>query len=453
VPTDMPVTLAVQLDGRVLLVSLIVSLVSVIAFGLAPALQTTRVNLVSSLKASAEGDARGRRRLLGRRALVVAQVALSLVILAVAASLVQGFSRTLGADPGFRRDHLLTATFDTSLLRYSPEKSEDFYRDLAERARQLPGIKGASLSFGVPMGNQLQGVEIVPEGFVLPPGEEKVSVFGNTIDERFFDVQGVPLVKGRPFAATDTKDTPQVVIVNEHLAEKYWPGQDPLGKRVRLVGDKPAWAEIVGVARTHKYIWAGEAPTDFLYLPFAQRPRTQMRLLVLSEGDPALLAGPIRELARSLDPDLPVYDVRTLAEFYEMRVVDTLGLIVKTVTFLGIMGLVLAVVGLYGLVAYYVSRRTREIGIRMALGADRRDVLRMVLRQGLGLSLVGIAVGLVLSLGASSVLSAGVEGVRRAEPLAFLVVPLTLLAVTIAATFLPARRAAQVDPIEALHHE
>src|SRR4029453_7268140 len=217
VPTDMPVTLAVQLDQRVLLVSLIVSVVSIVAFGLASALQTTRVNLVSSLKASAEGDARGRRRLLGRRALVVAQVALSLVILAVAASLVQSFSRILAADPGFRRDHLITASFDTSLLRYSQEKSEAFYRDLAERARRLPGVKGASLSFGVPMGNQLQGVDIVPEGFVLPPGEEKLSVFGNTIDERFFDVQGVPLVKGRAFAATDTKDTPQVLIVNEHL--------------------------------------------------------------------------------------------------------------------------------------------------------------------------------------------------------------------------------------------
>jgi len=453
VPTDMPVALAVQLDRRVLLVSLIVSLVSVVAFGLAPALQTIRVNLVSALKASAEGDARGRRRLLGRRALVVAQVALSLVILAVAASLVQGFSRTLAADPGFRRDQLITASFDTSLLRYSEEKSEAFFRDLAERARQLPGVKGATLSFSVPMGNQLQGVDIVPEGFVLPPGEEKLSVFGNTIDEAYFDVQGVPLVKGRAFVATDTKDAPPVVIVNERLAEKYWPGQDPLGKRVRLVGEKATWAEIVGVARTHKYIWAGEAPTDFIYLPFAQRPRMQMRLLVLSEGDPALLAGPIRELARSLDPDLPVYDVRTVAEFYEMRVVDTLGLIVETVTFLGLMGLVLAVVGLYGLVAYSVSRRTREIGIRMAVGADRRDVLRMVLRQGLSLSLVGIALGLVLSLGAASLLSSVIEGVRRAEPLAFLVVPLTLLAVTLAATLLPARRAALVEPIKALHHE
>jgi predicted permease len=303
------------------------------------------------------------------------------------------------------------------------------------------------------MGNQLEDVDIVPEGFVLPPGEEKLSVLGNSIDEAFFDVQGVALVEGRAFAATDTKDAPRVVIVNEHLAEKYWPGQDPLGRRVRLMGEEPTWAEIVGVARNHKYVWAGEAPTDFVYLPFGQRPRMRMRLLLLSEGDPALLAGPIRELARSLDPDLPVYDIRTLAEFYEMRVMGTLGLIVKTVTFLGLIGLVLAVVGLYGLVAYSVSRRTREIGIRMAVGADRRDVLRMVLKQGLGLSLLGIAIGLVLSLGAANLLSSGIDGVRRAEPLAFLFVPLTLLAVTLAATLLPARRAALVDPIKALHCE
>jgi predicted permease len=451
VPTDLPITLTIELDHRVLAVSLIVSVLSVLAFGLAPALQATRVDLVSSLKASAEGSARRGRRLWGRRALVVGQVALSLVILAVAASLVQGFSRILGADPGFRKDHLITASFDPSVLRYLPEKAAVFYRDLVEGARRIPGVRDASMGFTIPMANQQQVVSLVPEGFVLPQGQDGLSVFSNTVDDRYFDVFAVPLARGRAFAPTDNKDSPRVAIINQHMADKYWPDQDPLGKRIRLLGDEPAWAEIVGVAGTHKYLWAGEAPTDFVYLSFAQRPRMQMRLLVLSEGDPAALAGPIRSLARSLDPDLPVYDVRTMSEFYDMRVVSTLGMILQTVGFLGLMGLVLALVGLYGLVAYSVSRRTREIGIRIAVGASGSDILRMVLRQGLALSLLGIGAGLVLSLAASRFLSSIIEGVRPTEPLAFVVLPLALLTVALVASVLPARRAARVNPVTALH--
>jgi predicted permease len=451
IPTDLPITLTIELDRRVLAVSLIVSIMSVLAFGLAPALQATRVDLVSALKASAEGSARRGRRLWGRRALVVAQVALSLVILSVAASLVQGTARILADDTGFRKDHLITAKFDPSVLRYSPEKAAVFYRDLVEGARRVPGVRDASMGFTIPMGNQQQLLSFVPEGFVLPPGQDSLSVFSNTVDDRYFQVFGVPLVKGRVFAPTDTKDSPLVAIVNQHLADKYWPDQDPLGKRIHLLGDNPAWAEVVGVARTHRYLWAGEAPSDFVYVPFAQRPRLDMRLLVLSEGDPAALAAPIRSLARSLDPDLPVYDLRTMEEFYELRVVSTLGMILKTVGFLGFMGLVLALVGLYGLVAYSVSRRTREIGIRMAIGAKGGDVLRMVLRQGLGLSLVGIGLGLVISMGASRLLASAIQGIRPTEPLAFVVLPVALLAVAVLATLLPARRAARVDPVAALH--
>jgi predicted permease len=450
IPTDLPIALTIELDLRVLAVSLIVSVLSVLAFGLAPALQSTRVDLVSSLKASAEGSARRGRRLWGRRALVVGQVALSLVILAVAASLVQGFSRILAADPGFRKDHLIAASFDPGVLRYSPEKATVFYRDLVEGARQLPGVRDASMGFTMPMANMQQLVSLVPEGFVLPQGQDGLSIFSNTVDDRYFEVFAVPLTKGRAFAPTDTKDSPRVAIINQHMADKYWPDQDPLGKRIRLLGDEPAWAEIVGVAGTHKYVWAGEAPIDFVYLSFAQRPQMQMKLLVLSNGDPAALAEPIRALARSLDSDLPVYDVRTMSEFYDMRVVSTLGMIVQAVGFLGFMGLVLALVGLYGLVAYMVSRRTREIGIRMAVGASGSDVLRMVLRQGLGLSLLGIAAGLVLSLAASRFLASAIEGLRPTEPLAFVVLPLVLLAVALGASVLPARRAARVNPVTAL---
>jgi predicted permease len=451
-PTDLPISLTVQLDHRVLAVSLIVSALSVLAFGLAPALQTTRAELVPALKSSTAGQGR-RRRLWGRETLVVAQVALSLVILTAAVSLLQGFGRTLSAPPGFRKDHLLLASFDPSVLRYSPERSEAFYRALVDRVRALPGVVDASLTKIVPMGNQLQSMNFVPEGFTLPPGQDSLAIFGNTIDDRYFDVFSVPLVKGRGFTPMDSMTAPRVVVVNKHLAEKYWPGQDPLGKRLHLFGTREGWAEVVGVARTHKYVWPGEAATDFIYLPFLQSPETQMRLVVASKGDSAALAAPVREVARALDPDLPVYDVRTIEEFYDMRVVSTLGMILETVSFLGFMGLVLALVGLYGLIAYSVSRRTREIGIRMAIGANRSAVLRMVLRQGLALALVGIAIGVMISLGTMHLLAAGIEGVQGTEPLAFLALPLALVVVILVATLLPARRAALLDPVKALRCE
>ena len=259
-------------------------------------------------------------------------------------------------------------------------------------------------------------------------------------------------MKGHGFTATDKSEAPRVVIVNEHLAEKLWPGQDPLGKRLRLLTDDARFAEVVGVARTHRYLWIGEAPQDFLYVPFAQSPRQQMTLLLESAGDPTALAAPLRELVTSLDADLPVYNLRSMDDFYAKRV-EGVHMIVQTVGSLGLTGGALALVGLYGLVAYSVSRRTREIGVRMALGASRGQVLLMVLRQGLVLATVGIVAGLLGSLGVSRLLGAMIEGVPAFERLAFLGPPLLLLAASALATLVPAWRAARVDPLRALRIE
>jgi len=263
----------------------------------------------------------------------------------------------------------------------------------------------------------------------------------------------VPIVKGRAFVVTDTADAPRVIIVNEHLAAKLWPGKNALGQRLRLQSDDGPWAEVVGVARNHKYIWVGEAPSDFLYVPYAQAPREQMTVLLHSEGDAAALAAPFRELVASVDPDMPVYNVRSMEDFYAKRVQGVPDMIVQTVGSLGLAGGVLALVGLYGLVAYSVSRRTREIGVRMALGASRGQVLRMVLRQGLVLAGFGIVAGLVGSLGVSRLLAGIIEGVPTFERLAFLGPPLVLLAASALATLVPAWRAARVDPLRALRTE
>jgi predicted permease len=446
------VTLGVQLDRRVLLFCLVASALSVLAFGLVPALQTTRADLVSALKAgdTPKGMA---KRLWGRQGLVVVQVALALVLLGTAATLVRGFSQILQGEPGFRRDHLLMASFDASVLRYSDDQAKRFYRDLVERARTLPGARSASLTFSIPMGANFAGFQYVPEGQTWPHDQDAARTFGNTVDEHYFSTLRVPIVKGRAFTVTDTAEAPGVIIVNERLAEKLWPGQDPLGKRLRLNSPDAPLSEVVGVARTHKYIWVGEAPSDHLYVPFAQAPRQRMTLLVESEGDGATLVPAVRQLVTSLDPDMPLFGVRSMEDFYEKRIEGVPGLIVQTVGGLGVAGVVLALVGLYGLVAYSVSRRTREIGVRMALGASRAGVLRMVLKQGLVLAAIGIVVGFAGSLVASRLLAAIMEGISTTEVIGLVAPPLLLLGASALATLVPAWKAARVDPLRALRIE
>ena len=444
--------LSIELDRRVFLFSLAASGLSVLAFGLVPALSTTRADLVTALKAGDSSHGLS-KRLWGRQGLVVVQVALALVLLGSAATLLRGFGKILGGDPGYRHDHLLIASFDPTVLRYTDEQSVRVYRSLIDRARTLPGVRAASLAYAIPMGVRQQNLSYRPEGQTRRKDEEAPTAFGNTVDETYFETLRVPIVKGRAFAVTDTKDAPRVAIVNEHLAAKLWPDRDPVGQRLRLESDDGPWAEVIGVARTHKYIWVGEAPSDFLYLPFAQSPRQQMTLFLESEGDPVALAAPLRELVASLDPDLPIYNLRSMDDFYAKRVQGVPDMIVQTVGSLGLMGGVLALVGLYGLVAYSVSRRTREIGVRMALGARRGQVVAMVLRQGLVLAAVGVAVGLLGSVGVSRLLAAIIEGVPTFELMAFWAPPLLLLAASALATLVPAWRAARIDPLRALRTE
>jgi putative ABC transport system permease protein len=450
-PSDLPVLLGVQLDERVVGFSLLASVLSVFAFGLVPALRAARADLVSSLKEGDGGRGRG-GRIRGRQALVVAQVALSLVLLSAAATFMRGFERTAMGDPGFRTRGLFTAAFDPTVLRYSLEQSRDFYGTLILKAWELPGVKSSALTTALPWGDP-DSFNVVPEGRPLPEGQPTLSAFGAVVDEHYFDTFGVAIVKGRGFEETDRESSPRVAVVNEVAARKYWPGQDAIGKRLRLESADGPWAEVVGVAKTHKYIWVGEPPTEYIYLPAAQTARRQMTLLLESRDDAEALAAPLRELVRSLDPNMPVHDLRTMEDFFQKRAVTLPAMIVDTVGSIGLLGLVLALVGLYGLMAYSVSRRTREIGIRMAIGADRGTVLGMVLRQGLGLSLVGIAVGLVAAAAVSRGLSAIIEGVAPADPVALVGVPASLLVVTTVAAIVPAWRAARVDPIRALRCE
>jgi predicted permease len=451
VPSDLPFKISVDLDQRVLLFSLFVAVASVVLFGLVPAIQTTRTDLVSALKSST-GDIRGRRRPWGRNVLVCAQVAISLVLLAVTTFIYRGFHTQLSVDPGVRKDHLLMMTFDPRLVRYNDAQTAEFFRQVVERARSVAGVKSAALTASIPLGTDQDGTTILPEGYRFPAGKEAADMFSDTADENYFDTGGIHILRGRGFRATDTASSPRVAVVNEEVAKHYWPGRDPIGKRFRLDDRNGPWVEIVGVAKTVKYLWIAEAPTEFLYLPLAQHPRQRMILLTESFGDPASLAAPLREMVRGLDANQPIYDVRTYDDYYRYRAIKTPSLIVQTVAAMGVMGLVLAMVGLYGLVSYAAGRRTREIGIRMAIGAQRSSVLRLVMRQGLILALSGVGVGLVASVGAERLLNTIFAGSGVDFPTYLLVVP-SLLAVTILAAYIPARRASRVDPTKALHYE
>lgn len=453
IPTDLPMVVDVRLDHRVLLYSLVVSLVSVLGFGLVPAVRATRADLMSSLKGRESGGGKGASRT--SRVLVVVQVALSLLLLTSAAGLSKGLEMLTRAQPGFRTSGILMATFDPTVLRYTPDQARVFYGRLVEGARTIPGVQSVALASAVPLGNREDSLELVPEGYNSPSRVQRVSVLGSVVDANYFAMLKVPILEGRAFTDDDRESSRPVVIVNDEFARKYWPGQDALGKRVRL-GDgdtQGPWAEVVGVAKRHVYEWVGESPMPFAYRPIEQVTPRPMTLLMESAGNPAELTAPLRELLRFLDSNMPVYDVRTMNDLYQMRAVREPGIMVTSAGSLALLGLVLALVGLYGVMSHSVVVRTREIGVRMAMGANARQVLQMFLRQSVGLALVGAVLGVVIGVAASPAVGAVVYGATTADPIAVLVIPVALVLIAVAATWIPARRAARVDPITALRAE
>src|SRR5438067_3503827 len=452
IPTDLPIMISPELDGRVLVFSFACAIASAIVFGLAPALQASKPDLIPALKNTESGQG-AHGRLMGRNTLVIAQVAMSMVLLIATGMLMDGFRHALVFRPGFRTDHILTMQFDTSLVRYSDAQSHDFFRNLVERARALPGVRGLTLSSTIPLSPAQELESVVLEGYRFPKEQVRAILLTSVVDEHYFDVMQPRLVRGRAFARWDKEDSTPVVIVNEEFAKAYWPGQDAIGRRLSIDRKKNVWLQVVGIAETGKYTFAGEPPTSFIYLPIAQNPRKSLYLLTNSYADPALLAAPLRELVRSLVPDQPVFNVRTMEDFYQVRTISVMRMIVEVVGTMGAVGLSLALIGLYGLIAFSVARRTREIGIRMAIGAARSDVLNMVLRQGLKLSMAGICIGGLISVAVARALTAGLVGLGHPNSATYMIVPVVLFLVTLASCYLPAFRASRTDPMVALRYE
>ena len=452
-PTDLAFSIPATVDHRALLFTLLVSLMSTVLFGLGPALRMTRSDLVPALKA-ADADS-GPRRLWGRNTIVAGQVALSLVLLVISAILVEGFRHELSQGAGFRPDRLFLTSFDTQLARYSESQSRQFYERLLQRIRLARGVRSAALASSLPLWSW-DTTGLVPEGYRLPSGERAPTAFNYYVSDGYFSTLGVRVLQGRGILESDRENSPLVAVVNDHLANRYWPNGNAVGKRIHLDGPNGPLLEIVGIARAAKVFFISEPPADVVYLPFRQHAHSALTLMAESDAaDAATIAPVVREVVGRLDPDMPAFDIRTMHDFYTQRAVKLPNMTVEIVAAMGLMGLLLAVTGLYGLVAYSVSRRTREIGIRVAIGADQAKVVRMVLGQGLKLGAAGVAAGLVASVIACRAMTSASWFLTfdRVNPLIFAATALLFLAVTTLAAWAPARRASRIDPVRALRDE
>lgn len=452
--TPIPLALDLSPDTRVLGYSAAVTTLASMVFGLAPALQITRLDVVSVLKAESTGGGRsgvGRRL---RDALVVVQLATSVVLLVGAGLCLRSLANAQATDPGFEARNLLFASVDLGLLNYSPERGRAFFDQLTERVRALPGVRSASVADILPLGDSHNSTgPFVPDGWDAADPKNRANVSVAVVSPNHFKTFGIEMQQGRDFDARDTQDATRVAVVNQTLAERYWPGENPIGKRFRIGTNPDARVrEVIGVARTGKYRSLGEDPRPYLYLPMSQTYASQATLVVNTEGDPLALGAAVRTVVRDLDPNLPVYDVKNLNAHMTFALwAPRMGATLSSL--FGSIALLLAVVGLYGVMSFVVSQQTREFGIRMALGAEPRDVLRMVVGRGSRLIGFGLGFGLVAALGVSRVLSGVLFGVGPVDPVVFVGILALLTIIALVAVYVPARRATQVDPIEALRYE
>jgi predicted permease len=438
-------------DLRVLGFTIGVSLVTALVFGLAPALRASRPNIVDELKQRG-GDASFGNRLMSPRSLLVSfQVALSLVTLVGAGLFVRSLANAQRIDPGFDHDKLAVLTVDLGAQGYGEEQAREFHRRILERAKGLPGVERVTLASGVPLSQGGFLRTVFPEGVDSSDRKNGKLVQLNTVEPGYFEAMGIELRKGRDFAPTDHKDAPRVVVINETMAKQFWPEQDAVGKRFKFFG-QDWWNEVAGIAADGKYNFLGENPQPHIYLSLEQVFETTVSLHVRAAGDPATALGLARAEVQALDRQLPITGVQTFREIMRQSLwAPRMGAWLLAV--FGLLSLVLAVIGIYGVMSYSVSQRTREIGLRMALGADQGRVLKLVVRQGLTLAALGIAVGLALSFAATRLVSNLLFDVPAHDPLIFVGVPLVLGLAALVASVQPALRAASVDPTQALRLE
>ena len=442
-----PLTFDGRLDGRVLGFTLGLSLLTGIVFGLVPALQASKSDFVTALK---EETPLGGRKLSLRHVLVVVQVALSLLVLIGAGLCVKSLRKLQAIDPGFEAAKVMTASFDLSLNGYTSARGQQFYAELTERVAALPGVESASWGRVVALSDNVWTRSATLEGY-QPQPKENLSFYFNVITPRYFHTLGTQLLQGREFTAQDTANAPRVVMINEAMARRYWPGQEAVGKRLKY-GNVDQLAEVVGVVKNSKSRNLIENPRSTIYVPLLQNYAPDLTLHVRTAAEAQTMAAAVRGAVQALDAQLPVYNLRTLADQKDGSL-HAERLATALLTLFGLLALLLAAVGLYGVLSYAVTQRKRELGVRLALGAQPRDLLKLVVRQGLILTLFGLVIGVGAAFALTGLIEKLLFGVSPTDPLTFVVIPLLLAGVALLACYVPARRATKVDPMIALRCE
>jgi predicted permease len=450
VTEDIPLSLTVTADRTVLLATLVISALTGVIFGILPALRSSGVAPAAVLKeetGSASGTLRKARL---ASSLVVAQISLSLLLLVCAGLFIRSFRSAQQIDPGFNPHNVLIASYDLFTAGYSDSTGAEFDRQLVSKLESLPGVQSAALSDREPLSFGGGSTSVKPEGYVSP-ANESMETQAAIITPNFLQTMQIPIMKGRDFTLQDTKSSQRVVIVSEAFANRYWPNQEPLGKQLNS-DFTHEWFKVVGVARDAKERGLNEKPMPFVYLPLYQIYRPTMIINARVAGDPMTFANTIQKAVHDMNPELVVYDMTTLevrSQFasFGQRIAGTF------VGAFGLLALALAAVGIYGVTSYTTRQRTHEIGIRVTLGATKRDVLRLVLGHGMRLMLIGVGVGLALAVASTRFLGPLLLGVTSTDALTFSSVAILLCAVAMFACFIPARRATRVDPIEVLRYE
>ena len=454
-PPDIPRLSETHLDLAVFFFSLGVAALTGILFGIAPALQTSRVDVTSSLKESGANAMGGVRRQRLRSALLVAEMAIAAVLVICAALFTRSLLNAVDVNPGFRTDHLLGLDLTVPVYKYDTDaKLRALLNGILDRTRSLPGVSSASAVFCPPINGDCWGSIFIIEGSPVPAIADLPHTVWNVADPEYFRTMGVPLLRGRWFSATDTADSPSVIVINQAAAKYLWPNQNPLGRRIKqgYPNSKGPYREVIGVVGNLKQDGLDQPELPEIFEPESQNPMSSFTLFVRTGTDPASMAGAVEGAIRSVDPDQAVFNVKPVDQY----LADSVGsrkFLTLLLGIFGVLALALAAAGIYGVISYVVSQRTREFGIRLALGAQTRDVLGIVLGQGARLAAAGVVIGLALAFALTREIASLLFGVGATDPWTFAGVAAVLVGVALLACFIPARRATRVDPIVALRYE
>lgn len=455
-PASVPKPDHIGIDGSVLLFTLLLSVFTSFIFGLVPALQASKSDLNETLKEGGRGNSGSAKQNRVRSLLVVAEVALALMLLIGAGLMIKSFVRLQNVNPGFNPENLITLELQLPENKYdNKDRQAAFQKQAVDRLAEIPGVQSAGAVNYLPFSGTELNASVTIEG--RPPvanANERPRAFFRDVSPKYFQAMGIPVRKGRPFADSDNKDAPPVVIINEAAARRFYSNEDPLGKRFKQgrAESKNPWVTVVGIVGGVSHTTLGLASQPEVYLPFQQNPDAIITLVARTQSDPRGLAATVRREVSSLDKDLPVSNIKFMDEIVAGSVSQPRVYALLLSVFAGL-ALILAAIGIYGVMSYSVTQRTHEIGIRMALGAQRKNVLGLIIKQGMALALVGIFLGLIVSLALTRVLTSQLYDISSTDPVTFSLISLILMLVAVIACYVPAWRATKVDPMIAVRHE